>query len=275
MSVVDQPQADQETSPSTDYHSRPEKSSTEIAIYLDDPIRWYHEYYLKDWKREVTPAMEFGTSVHTMLEIGSYESLALDIPPYVLNADGHCKGKLWTIWKEENPAQVYIKPGEVNALKLIWENITANSWIANHMRQGQKEVEHFWFDEDLSSECRMKADLINVPILIDWKTTSKPDARTFAADAFSRSYDVRLAFYRRGFRNKYGCDPEVYVVAIRTTGGMQVSPYRMPDAWLDDAEARLMFIVDEMKNFSLEAYLDSKPVDLIQPRYATFDLESA
>jgi hypothetical protein len=257
------------------YHDRPELSSSEIATFIADPIRWYHEYCLKDWNREVTDAMELGTAVHTMLEIGGYESLALDIPRHVLNADGHCKGKAWTEWKDANPAKVYIKPGEVNVLKQIWEHVKANSWISKHLREGAKESEYFWFDDDLASECRMKADLINLPVLIDWKTTSKPDARTFAADAFARSYDVRLAFYRRGFRRRFGFDPEVYVVAIRSTGGMQVTPYRMPDSWLDDAEARLFFIVDAMANFSLESYLDSKPVELVQPRYAQFDLEAA
>lgn len=258
----------------SDYHSDPCLSSTQIACFKDDPIRWYHEYKLKDWTRNPTDAMNFGIAVHTMQELGSYEGLSRDIPAEVLNADGHCKGKAWTDWKDANPAKVYVKPGEVNELKQIWENVQGNGWIKEQLRNGIKEQEYYWFDADLGCDCRMKSDLINGPVLLDWKTTCKRDARSFAADAFVRSYDVRLAFYRRGFRQQYGIEPEVYIVAIQTSGGMQVTPYRMPDSWLDDAEARLFFIVDTMQNFLLESYLDSKPTELVQPRYSVFDLES-
>jgi hypothetical protein len=119
----------------------------------------------------------------------------------------------------------------------------------------------------------MKADCIAEPVLIDWKTTNKTDSRGFANDAAGMGYDVRLALYRRGYRDLYGVDPEIHVVAIRSTGSYRVTPYRMPDSWLDDAEARLVLLVDEMNHFDLESFLDAKPVELQQPRFAKLDLE--
>jgi hypothetical protein len=264
-----------ETSQPVGYHSRHELSSSEVACYLTDPIVWYHRYCLKDWPRDKpSEAMQFGTMVHRMIEIGGCDAIVKEIPAEVLNEQGHCKGKTWLDWKAANPADCYIKPGEPNPLKMVWDNLQANTWCRAIIENAAKETEHFWHDADLASECRMKCDAILNGLLIDWKTTSKTNARTFAADAAARFYDVRLALYRRGFRDKFGCDPEVCIVAIATDAGCKVTPYRMPDSWLEDAEARLILAVDEMSRFSLDRYLDCGPVDLVQPRWATFDLES-
>ena len=56
-------------------------------------------------------------------------------------------------------------------------------------------------------------------------------------------------------------------------GGMKVTPYRMPEDWLEEAEARLIVAVDDMKRFNLDRYLNQAPMDLEKPRYATFNLE--
>lgn len=264
-----------------DYHDRPELCSSEVAMYLQDPIRWFHVYKLRDWVVEQTKPMKLGTSIHNMLEYSlpimmkrkGWDSLVKEIPREVLNSDGHCKGNKWKMWELDNPATIYYKPGEENPLRLAWENVMANRFCRELVEFGDKEQEHIWTDEDLG-DCRIKTDVIRGRILADWKTTCKRDARTFAADAFSRSYDVRLALYRRGYRNLYGCDPEIYVIAICTSASMAVTPYRMPDSWLEDAEARLLFTVDEMRNFSLGEYLDAAPVELVQPRYAVLDLEA-
>lgn len=263
-----------------DYHSRSERSSSQVADFLDDPIQWFHVHKLRDWKKEPTAAMRLGTSTHTMIEVGlpmmiargGWESLVREIPREALNADGHCKGKQWTEWKAENPAEIYFKPGEPNPLRQVWEHLQASKWCRDFIEVSYKEVEHVW-DDPLLGPCRCKMDAVSVPILCDWKTTSKRDARTFAADAFARNYDVRLAMYSRGFEDKYGCRPEVYIVAIQTTGGMVVNVYQMPSEWLEDAEARLLLACDEMDNFDIAKHLDVGPVPLVQPRYAVLDLE--
>lgn len=257
----------------TDYHSRPELSSSEVARFIEDPIAWYHEYKLRDWKRETTPAMQFGTEIHAMVENLGTDSIVREIPPEVLNADGHRKGKPWKDWEAENPALIYIKQGEPNPIATIWKHLMANSWCREIILNAEKEVEHVWNDED-TGPSRIKMDSVYQTALVDWKTTSKKCERTFTAEVYDRHYDVRLALYRKGFRDLFGFNPEVYVVSIQTSGGMKVTPYRIPDDWLEEAESRLIITVDDMRRFDLNRYLDAEPITLTKPRYATFDLES-
>lgn len=257
------------------YHDRPELSSSQVASFLGDPIEWYHVHVAKDWPRmQPTAEMRLGTDVHAMIEHGGSDAIVKEIPSNVLNADGHCKGKAWTDWKAANPANVYLKPGEPNPLKTIWEHLLANAWCRDVIEHADKEVEHIWNDPDLGP-CRVKFDAVIGGTVIDWKTTTKRCARTFAADCYARFYDVRLALYRRGHTDRFGTMPEVVIVAIETSGGMKVTPYKMPADWLDEADARLILAVDDMRRFNLDRYLDQSPVDLVKPRYATFNLEAA
>jgi PDDEXK-like domain of unknown function (DUF3799) len=260
------------------YHDLPQTSSSEVACFLADPITWYHHWVARDWPRtQATPAMQFGTAVHHMIEHGGPGSVVKEIPAEVLNEQGHCKGKAWTEWKAANPAEQYLKPGEPNPLAIIWQHLMANTWVRLIVENAAKEVEHFWHDDDLDIPCRCRFDAVLVDEshgkLIDWKTTTCDNERTFASDAYSRFYDVRLALYRKGFIDKYGVKPEIYIVAIENSGGYGVSVYRMPDEWMDDAEARLILTVDEMQNFDLAKHLDRGPVTLTQPRWAQLKFE--
>lgn len=275
--------ADEMLQAARSYHDRIELSSSEVAAYLNDPIEWWHQYKAKDWPRkEPTVAMTFGTKVHEMAEhtlpamikARGWDSFIKFVPETVLNYQGHRKGGTWTAWKEANPAELYLNHGEQNPFVQIWEHLTANSWCRAIIEHGQKEVEHIWHDADLGCDCRIKMDVSVSNVLADWKTTHKTSKYLFEREIFERKYDVRLALYRRGFRDLYQVDPEIFIVAINTKGGYKVTPYRMPDTWLDDAEAKLILTVDEMRRFNLSRYLDVAPVELEQPKYAVLNLES-
>lgn len=258
-----------------EYHDHDSLSSSQIAAFVCDPLLWYYTYSARTWPRpEPSPEMAFGTAVHRMIEIGDRNAVVKRIPPDALNVDGHCKGKAWLEWKQANPADIYLKPGEQDPLSLIGNHLQANSWCREVIERSRKEVEHYWQDDDFGP-CRAKFDAVTNGMLVDWKTTSRPDARTFAAEINARAYDLRMAFYRRGYRDKYGSEPEVYFVAICTTGGYSVTPYRLPNDWLDDAEARLIIAVDDMRRFSLGRYLDACPQVLDQPKWSKFQLENA
>lgn len=252
-----------------DYFDRPELSSSQVAAYLTDPIRWYHEHVAKDWLPESpTEAMKFGTIVHSMIEAGSCDSVVKRIPRSVLNKDGHRKGKSWLAWKRANPAQFYIGPNEANPFTTVWEHLTANSWCRNLIENGSKEVIHIWNDPDLGP-CRCKFDVILSMDMPDWKTTNRKTDKGFTNEIGERFYDVRLSLYRRGFADLFGVKPKTYPVAIQNSGSYSVTPYRLDEDWLDDAEARLITAVYEMKQFKLPEHLDREPKIIKQPRYAT------
>lgn len=259
-----------------DYHDRPELSSTQIAAYLRDPILWYHHYIAKDWpKPEASAEMALGTIIHKACEIGSLDQACRikHIPPEVLNADGHCKGKAWTDWKSANPADKYLKPGETDNLEIIWQHLQEHWFCRRIIAEAEKEVEHIWHEPYLG-DCRCRFDAVLNDVLIDWKTTRASSQSEFEREVAYHFYDVRLALYRLAFLNLYGTVPDVHLVAIQTSGGCGVNVYRLTDEWLSDAEARLIVAVDDMRRFNLSRYLNQPVVDLQQPKYLKTKLES-
>lgn len=251
------------------YHDRPELSSTQVATFLEDPIYWYHVFQSKDWpKDDPTPAMIRGTQLHSMIECGGPDKM-----PFVERPAGCDLRKTeWKQWKAQVESEGKEVVDSLRDFRITWGHLQANNWCKEVIDHAAKEVAHVWHDPDIGP-CRVKFDAVLGGTIVDWKTTSKTCARTFAADAFSRFYDVRLALYRRGHRDLFGTDPEVVIVAIETSGGLRVTPYRMPVDWLEEAEARLILAVDDMRHFDLSRFLNQEPVDLEKPRYATFNFE--
>jgi hypothetical protein len=247
-----------------EYHENPALSSSQVSTFLSDPIEWYHVYKLKDWPRkEATPAMQFGTLTHKMFEIGSLEELGVTVKPEGMNFATK-EGKAW---KADHAGMEIISADDYRKLKTIWQNANRNEWIKAAIETGEKEEEIFWNDPDLGS-CRCLFDCLFDLGLVDWKTTSKNSERGFLYEILDRNYDVRLALYVRGLRQTRGGDYPVHLVAINTGGGCSVTPYTLPQSWMDDAEARLMLAVDAMRNFDIEEHCNRLPKVLTQPKFS-------
>lgn len=268
------------------YHDRDELSSSQIAAFLDDPIKFYHQHVVRDWpKDEPTPAMRFGTAVHRMIELGGWEHIVREIPADVLNADGHCKGRSWTDWKAANAAEQYLKPGERNPFAEIMANLQANQRTSRWLNfpAKSKEVQHFWTDEQSGIECRGMFDVLDFEgfsqvVLVDWKTTTAVDPRGFQREICDRNYDIRLAFYRRGVMAMSGHVPDVVVIAIQNQPGYAIQPYEIPREWLDEADEQLMGVMNRIDLFRIENELDRPILTIEKPRWrfnSSYELERA
>jgi hypothetical protein len=251
------------------YHQRTELSSSQVSAFLADPIKWYHQHVAKDWPRdEPTEAMQFGTNVHLMCAAGGPDALPIVGRP----AEADFRKKEWKEWKAEQEAIGKEVVDSVGAYEVIWRHLQASKWTKNVLETCDMEVEHVWNDEILGP-CRCKFDAVSPGHVVDWKTSEKTTKRGFIYEIIDRFYDVRIALYARGFRDKYGETPVVTLVAIQKKPGYRIQPYTMAADWLDDAEAKLIQSVDAMQNFSIDAELDVAPKVIYQPRYAQLSIE--
>lgn len=254
-----------------DYYAAPGLSSSEIGLFMQDPIAWHHRYVIRDWSLEPTAAMQFGTQVHRMIELGGPEKLGLVERP----KEADFRLKRWKEWRDEQRLSgvEIVDTGALDSLRRIWDHLMANEFCRAVILEAEKEVEHHYVHEQ-AGQSKVKMDAVWNGNLVDWKTASQIDARRFAQDCVSRRYVERLAFYRWAFRDLYEVDPDcVYVVAIENSGSHRVVPYLIDDLWIDDAEARLIFSIEAMQNFDLAKFLDQCPTRLKQPYYAQLKFE--
>jgi len=238
------------------YHRRPELSSSQISMFIDDRVAWYYTHKVKQWPKPKTiKAMEFGTQVHEMLEAGGPDkSLFVEVPREVLNKDGHKKGKAWLQFKDAHPGAFFFNPGERCPILEIWENVNQNKIGVHLVEQERKEREVFWTDPATGIECKAKIDVdSDAPYrcIADWKTTRSIHPRAFQSDCHRMHYPERLALYRRGMQSETGEILPVLAFAIENTGSYRVQP----------------------SAFDIEAEMDKPCVTIDAPRWSSFDSE--
>ena len=262
------------------YHASQGLSSSQIGVFLDDPVRWHHVHVLGDWPRtEATPAMQFGTRVHQMVELGGPDALLdegglVEEPPHLFEDGKTRRHGEYQAWKKEQLGYglEIVEAGYLAPYESIWANLKANRHAAKWLACPNKEVEFRWTDTATGIGCKAKLDVLDENAVVDWKTTRKVDARGFQSEVYQRHYDVRLAFYRRALRSG-GIDLPIVAVAIENSGSYRVKPYEISSAWIDEADERLSATMDRMAAFELTEELDSDIVCLESPRWAKYDTE--
>lgn len=258
-----------------EYHQRPELSSTQMAMFIDDPVAFHFIHQVGTWpKPEPTEAMKFGTSVHEMIELGGPDKMPIVvIPREVLNKDGHRRGKAWTNFKEDNPDALFFKEGERIPWFEIWNNLNANENCKRWIECERKEEEFYWQDKVSGLHCRAKLDVVSDLPIVDWKTSRHVDPRGFQAACYQMHYPERLCFYRRGFEAKYGTRPPAVAVAIENKGSYRVQPFEISEQWLEQADETLSRVLDSIAALDIESELNKPIIEVSAPKWAKFDSE--
>lgn len=192
-----------------EYHADPAWSRSQIGELIDSPPLFYGRHIAKWFPREkkgTTPdAKDIGTVAHWCLSNpGGWEKVVEIIPREVLNAQGHRKGKVWEIWKAENPGKILMKHQEFIPVDFMVTNVWKHpkaKWLLS--RPGPWEHSLFWTDEETGLDLRARPDkFTELPdgrvVVIDFKTTKAPTAREFAGDAFKFGYHRQAAWYCDG-----------------------------------------------------------------------------
>ena len=258
------------------YHARPELSSSQIADFMDDPVRWYRTYVAGEITKETTPAMQFGNEVHLMLETWRYEEKKyVRIPSDVLGKGERKSGNAWKEFEASHPAgTLFLKPSEPkpeDALKEIWANVLANSDCCAFVQAGEKEKEVFWTDPQTGIECKAKADIWCEETLTiwDWKTTRSVDRWGFKRECEKRHYFDRLAFYRRGFAKLMDVPEQrisIIAGAIENANSYRVFPYEINAYLIEKADKVLSKTLARIKGFEFDAYMDQTTSLLIEEK---------
>lgn len=206
--------------PDSQYRSIDALHSTELGYFAISPRKC--QLY-REGKEEPTPAMLWGTTIHSaILEPEKFMERYVTEPATL--PDGRKAGSVptgarkedyinrntneWKAfvseWAQKNTGKIQLDADEFTQLRNIMAAVhshpIANALIKTH----QKEMVALWVDEETGLKCKGKADLIG-EFLIDFKTTTCETPKEFERECYSRSYHSQMAFYDKGFRLN-GCD---------------------------------------------------------------------
>lgn len=108
----------------------------------------------------------------------------------------------------ENCAQVIPQEWHANAIRIV--QTLRNDPVASEYLQGQGQKPHFWHDNDHDIDCRYLPDIEHAYFgrLIDLKKTRSANPRLFAAQSYALGYDIQVAHYAEGYRDRHGDYPK-------------------------------------------------------------------
>ena len=145
------------------------------------------------------------------------------------------------VWAEaqaeaaEKCAQVISEDWDFNASRIA-EKLLSDPVASLYLR-GQGQSAHFWHDTDHGIECRYLPDMEDPGkgLLVDLKKSRSANPRLFARQSYSLGYDIQVAHYAEGYRDRYGEYPrQIVLLAYEWEWPHNFSVNPITDALLED-----------------------------------------
>lgn len=215
-----------------DYHSRPELSASQINDFIDCPESFYEYHVARSRARDVTGEMDLGTLVHELVLEGHLQS-AVEIPPEVLNQDGHRKGAKWKAFSEEHGDKILMTADQLSGVKEAASAVRSHPIAQMVLDGAETEREIFWKDLEVGVECRSRLDSVGT-VIGDLKTVGN----TLAFADYPKAFDSRgtyrqLGLYREGWFRTSGELLDVVMIVCEMKFPYRVQCYPVSDEYLE------------------------------------------
>ena len=198
------------------YHDRPEYSASMLKKYCCGTAVDFWAAYQDPDRMPMVPsdAMKQGSLVDCLITEPEKFSRKYIVAPIV---DRRTKvGKAQ--WAE---TQEIARTQGAEVITTEWHHTAQlivsklkNDPIASEFLQGSGQVPHFWHDAENDVECRYLPDLEQPEdgLLVDLKKARSANPHDFARQSFALGYDIQVAHYAEGFRDRHGAYPKQIVL---------------------------------------------------------------
>ena len=236
----------------------------ELGVFIDIPAEEYHadknivghsalvrmlrspahyRHYVTT-PHEPTPALKFGTALHTaVLEPDVFEETYVVQPKFDRRTkDGKALAEQWEL---ANAEKVAIEEDKKVCLQGMQSAIARHLGAAKLLRNGWTEKSLFWVDPDTGIMCGIRPDLLAVDNLgriiatVDLKSTLDAGKDKFAKSMANYGYDVQAAFYTDGIAQAIGYEVPFYFLAAESEAPHGVGLYKTGPKTLEAGRAKV------------------------------------
>lgn len=220
-----------------DYHGGAGISKSGLDVIARSPLHYWQQYLNPEReKREPTPAMVIGTAIHTaVLEPGEFGN-RYHVAPVVdrRTKDGKAEWQL-ALDKAEAAGADLISFDDAQTCMRIAEQVRSHPTAAKVFANGQAELSAYWTDAETGVLCKCRPDWLNLPLVVDVKSTEDASRDAFMRSAWNYRYWVQAAWYVDGIEQATGQRPEAFIFAAFE----KAAPYASAFYFADDAMIEL------------------------------------
>lgn len=219
------------TMTNAEYHAHAAIGSTQLKEILRSPAHYWAKYRAPDREPfEPTPAMQFGTVVHSaILEPDTLAAVAIalpDDPPSKRSKDG---AAWWADFEREANGRIILSADRYSDAITIANTVRAHETCALLLADCEFELSGFWRDPATGIECKFRPDAIkrNRSIIVDVKTTADASEESFAKSIANFGYHLSAAHYIEGSLQAMDSQAHSFVfIAVETEPPYAIAVYR-------------------------------------------------
>lgn len=203
-----------------DYHANAVHSLSKSTLDLiaRSPLHYWSAFLDPNREPRVeTPAMAFGTAVHTaILEPDAYRDRYVVMPKVDRRTkEGKALAESYEAEADAKGAEL-ISQVDDEKIDRIMHAVHDHPVAGKLLATGVAEQSAFWRDPETQVWCRCRPDwLIASPLaIVDVKTTADGSHEAFTASAFKWRYHVQAAFYLDGIAAATGDRPDSFMFLV-------------------------------------------------------------
>jgi hypothetical protein len=266
--------------PAKRYHADKSIGHSGIVKMLKSPAH-LREYL--DHPHQPTPAMAFGTAVHTY--VFEQERFAEEFVVAEKFDRRTKEGKEAAArFEEEHQGKTLITAEDIATLTLMRAAVYCHQGAASLIRKGEAELSAFWTDPATGLACKCRPDWFNGEAIVDLKTCIDASSSGFSRSIANFGYDIQAAFYVDGIKAVTGMELPFLFVAVEKEAPYAVAVYRADPEVIEVGRTKYRAALQLLKwcqeSGSWPAYQPGGEIELISlPRWAAnaeaFELDAA
>ncbi len=234
---------------SSNYHQdRNYISASGLKLISRSPRHYWNRYLNPAYEDATTPAMAFGSVVHTlMLEPHTFNE-RYAISPDVNRTTKEGKAA-YAAFMEDNECKEFISSKDFTLATAMIEQAKTNPIVTDLLDLSEKEAIHTF--RILEVDCKMKADAINIfdGCIIDIKTCQDASPDGFGKDAYNLGYLLQAAFYLDGYYLATNNNLKRFIfIAMEKTAPYNVAVYEMDREQIELGRQQYLAALQTYKN---------------------------
>lgn len=195
-----------------DYHASDGISKSGLDLISRSPRHYWHDK--QHGERKETPALVFGSLVHTLTLDESRYKAEYAVEPFGVNKRTNAGKAEYDAWlTEEAAGRTVVTVDQVREAKDIAYAVRQHPMAGRLLTSGQAETSLYWADSVTDVLCKCRPDWLREDgIIVDLKTCADASAEAFMRASWSYRYHVQAAFYSDGVRAATGMAVQKFII---------------------------------------------------------------
>lgn len=255
---------------SDSYHQSEGYSRSQLMHFLKTPSHFYYETHLKTEKKPPTPAMVFGSLVHTLVLEPENFALEYAVLPEINKRTKAGKAE-FEAFEAENASKIIVTKQQLNEALQISESAMADKYIEQAISNAQIEPSIF-FTSSNGIQYKARPDAYKNGVVYDLKTTETASVQHIERESINRGYYLQAGMIKCALESVGMEFKHTTIIAIEKSPPYAARMLQLRKECIDYGE-RLFKSIDRrlavcLQDGNFEGY---EPAMLSVPKYAVWE----